>query len=121
MINPDDKAKIYHLTKKHTIFKNCFQNTDKNEYNIAFKRIKKQVELHRNNIIFYPSGVTILVHQYQAIPNFDKFKSIDKSNQPILTDFFYQLKNILMSWTTNLTMALATERYLAVCRFLITL
>lgn len=28
----------------------------------------------------------------------------------------YPLKNILMSWTTFLTMALATERYLAVCR-----
>jgi len=29
---------------------------------------------------------------------------------------WYPVKNILMSWTTNLTMALATERYLAVCR-----
>ena len=30
--------------------------------------------------------------------------------------FWYPLKNILMSWTTFLTMGLATERYLAVCR-----
>ena len=30
--------------------------------------------------------------------------------------FWYPMKNILMSWTTFLTMALATERYLAVCR-----
>ena len=30
--------------------------------------------------------------------------------------FWYPCKNILMSWTTYLTMALATERYLAVCK-----
>ena len=30
--------------------------------------------------------------------------------------FWYPMKNILMSWTTFLTMGLATERYLAVCR-----
>ena len=29
---------------------------------------------------------------------------------------WYPIKNILMSWTTFLTMGLATERYLAVCR-----
>ena len=29
---------------------------------------------------------------------------------------WYPMKNILMSWTTFLTMGLATERYLAVCR-----
>ena len=31
--------------------------------------------------------------------------------------FWYPMKNILMSWTTFLTMGLATERYLAVCRY----
>ena len=31
---------------------------------------------------------------------------------------WYPVKNILMSWTTNLTMGLATERFLAVCRFI---
>ena len=35
--------------------------------------------------------------------------------------FRYPLKNILMSWTTFLTMSLATERYLAVCRYVILL
>ena len=30
--------------------------------------------------------------------------------------FWYPMKNILMSWTTFLTIGLATERYLAMCR-----
>ena len=30
--------------------------------------------------------------------------------------FWYPLKNIIMTWTIFLTMALSTERYLAVCR-----
>ena len=34
----------------------------------------------------------------------------------IFPHFWYPMKNILMSWTTFLTMGLATERYLAVCR-----
>ena len=34
----------------------------------------------------------------------------------IFPHFWYPVKNILMSWTTFLTMGLATERYLAVCR-----
>ena len=36
----------------------------------------------------------------------------------IFPHFWYPLKNILMSWTTFLTMGLATERYLAVCRYI---
>jgi hypothetical protein len=31
--------------------------------------------------------------------------------------FWYPLKNIVMSWTTFLVMGIATERFLAVCRY----
>ena len=34
----------------------------------------------------------------------------------IFPHFWYPLKNIIMTWTIFLTMGLATERYLAVCR-----
>ena len=36
----------------------------------------------------------------------------------ILPYFWYPLKNIILSWETFLTMAIALERFIAVCRYL---
>ena len=42
---------------------------------------------------------------------------VNRANQNISNNVDVVPQNILMSWTTNLTMGLAMERYLAVCRF----